>query len=177
MNEKKEPMSDMNDEVTIGGETLDAAGPSHPGKLRDELAEAKDRTLRAHAELENYRKRAQRDLESERRFANFNLLRDLLPVIDNVGRAIEHAEKASEAAAVTAGFKMVAQQLEQVLERYQCQRIPALHQPFDPHLHQAISQQPNAEYPPGTVILVAQDGYQLHDRVLRPAQVIVSTAE
>jgi molecular chaperone GrpE len=143
-------------------------------RLRQEISDAKDRELRTLAELENYRKRARRELEDERRFAHQHLLLDLLPVLDNVGRAIEAAEKAAEAAAVTAGFKMVAQQLEQVLTRYHCTRIEALHQPFDPHRHQAIMQQPSDEYPPGTVLLVAQQGYQLHDRVLRPAQVIVS---
>ncbi|HEX3655153.1 MAG TPA: nucleotide exchange factor GrpE [Pirellulales bacterium] len=148
---------------------------SETDRLRREADEAQDRALRALAELENYRKRARRELDDERRFANQNLLHDLLPVVDNVGRAIEAAEKSPEAAAVTAGFKMVAQQLEQILARYHCTVIPALHEPFDPHRHQAIAQQPSAEWPAGTVLLVAQQGYQLHDRVLRPSQVIVST--
>jgi molecular chaperone GrpE len=150
---------------------------SETDRLRREADEAQDRALRALAELENYRKRARRELDDERRFANQGLLHDLLPVVDNVGRAIEAAEKSPEAAAVTAGFKMVAQQLEQILARYHCTVIPALHEPFDPHQHQAIAQQPSAEWPAGTVLLVAQQGYQLHDRVLRPAQVIVSTGQ
>jgi molecular chaperone GrpE len=66
--------------------------------------------------------------------------------------------------------------LERVLEQHHCTRIKALHEPFDPHKHQAISQQPSAEYPPNTVLLVAQEGFQFHDRVIRPSQVIVSTA-
>lgn len=131
--------------------------------------------MRSLAELENVRKRARRELEDERRFANLTLLRDLLPVLDNIQRAIEAAEKSPQAAAVTVGFKMVEQQLEQVLTRFHCTRIPALHEPFDPHRHQAIAQQPSSEFPDHTVIMVAQQGYQLHDRVLRPAQVIVST--
>ena len=144
-------------------------------RLRQEIGDAKDRELRTLAELENYRKRARREMEDERRFAHQQLLLDLLPVLDNVGRAIEAAEKSPEAAAVLTGLKMVAQQLDQVLTRYHCTRISALHEPFDPHRHQAIAQQPSADYPPNTVLLVAQQGYQLHDRVLRPAQVIVST--
>ena len=71
---------------------------------------------------------------------------------------------------------MIAGSLLGVLARHNCQPIQALHQPFDPAFHQAISQQATAEFPPGTVVLVAQEGYMLHDRVLRPAQVIVSTA-
>lgn len=69
----------------------------------------------------------------------------------------------------------MSQQLESVLAAHDCRRIEALHQPFDPNLHDAILQQPSAEYPPGTVILVTQVGYQLHDRVVRPAQVIVAS--
>lgn len=144
-------------------------------RLRDDLSEATNRALRAQADLENYRKRAQRELDEERKFANQPLLRDLLPVVDNISRAIEAAEKSGDAPSLLAGFRMVGKQLEDVLGRYGAQRIEALHQPFDPHLHEAISQQPNAEHPRNTVLLVAQEGYRLHDRVLRPSQVIVST--
>ena len=69
---------------------------------------------------------------------------------------------------------MIAQNLESVLAQHDCKRIDALHKPFDPAFHEAISQQPAADVPPNTVVLVAQDGYTLHDRVVRPAQVIVS---
>lgn len=142
---------------------------------RQQVAAANDRALRAQAELENYRKRTRKEMEDERRYAQLPLLNDLLPVIDNVGRAIQAAEKSPEGAGLLAGFKMVAQQLDGVLSRHHCQRIDALHKPFDPHLHAAILQQPSREFPPNTVIQVAQEGYQLHDRVLRPSQVIVST--
>jgi molecular chaperone GrpE len=168
----------MTDKSPVPGDAAEApqAGEaSDTARLREEAQEAQDRALRALAELENYRKRARREMEDERRFANQGLLLDLLPVVDNVARAIEAAEKSPEAAAVTTGFKMVAQQLEQILSRYHCTRISALHEPFDPHRHQAIAQQPSAEWPGNTVLIVAQQGYQLHERVLRPAQVIVST--
>ena len=145
-------------------------------QARRDLDEARDRVLRAQAELDNYRKRARRELDEERRYAALPLLGDLLPVLDNVGRAIQAAEKNSEAGSLVEGVKLVAQQLEGVLGRYHCVRIEALHKPFDPHLHQAIMQQPSAELPSGTVLHVAQEGYQVYDRVLRPAQVIVSTA-
>jgi len=143
--------------------------------LRQELAAAKDRALRLQAELDNYRKRMRKEMDDERRYAQLPLLADLLPVLDNVNRAVQAAEKSPDASGLLAGFKMVAQQLESVLSRHHCTRIDALHRPFDPHLHAAIMQQPSNEYPPNTVIQVAQEGYQLHDRVLRPAQVIVST--
>jgi molecular chaperone GrpE len=142
-----------------------------------ELAAARDRELRLHAELENYRKRAARELEERLRYANLGLLRDLLPVLDNVDRAIEAAEKNADAAALREGFKMVHKQLGDALARHHCRPIDALNEPFDPHKHHALMQQPSADHPPHTVLAVTQAGYQLHDRVVRPSQVIVSKAE
>jgi molecular chaperone GrpE len=153
--------------------TGDAAGELE--KLRADLNEAGDRVLRAQAELENFRKRARREMEDERRYANLPLLRDLLPVVDNIGRAIAAAEKSQNGGTLLDGFKMVFQALEGTLARHDCKRIEALHQPFDPAFHEAISQQPSPDYPPHTVIMVVQEGYTLHERVVRPAQVIVST--
>lgn len=155
----------------------DGASPAAAVQLlQGELEETRQRMLRAQADLENYRKRALRELEEERRYANLPLLRDLLPVWDNVHRAVQAAEKAPDTAGLVAGFKMVAQQLAGVFSRHHCTRIEALGQAFDPHQHAAICQQPSAEHPANTVVSVAQDGFQLHDRVIRPAQVIVSTA-
>jgi molecular chaperone GrpE len=144
-------------------------------QLRADLHEATDRVLRAQADLENYRKRARRELEEERRYANLPLLRDLLPVVDNIQRAIAAAEKSSEAGGLLDGIRMVAGSLDSTLARHHCQRIAALNQPFDPAVHEAIAQQPVANLAPHTVVAVAQEGYVLHDRVVRPAQVVVST--
>jgi molecular chaperone GrpE len=144
-------------------------------QLRRQAAEAQDRYLRSQAELENTRKRLRRELDDERRYAELTLLADLLPVIDNINRAIEAAEKNADAASLLSGFKMVGQQLKQVLEKHHVKPIDAEGQPFDPAVHEAILQQPSAEHPENTVTTVAQTGYKLHDRVVRPAQVIVST--
>jgi molecular chaperone GrpE len=147
-----------------------------PGEqLRLQLAQAQDRTLRLQAELDNYRKRAARDLQEQLRYANLGLLRDLLPVLDNVCRAIEAAEKGSDGAALRDGFQLLRKQLEAVLQRHHCEKIAALHAPFDPHFHEAILQQPSPDLQPQTVMQVTQEGYRLHDRVVRPSQVIVST--
>ena len=146
------------------------------GRLQSELAEARDRTLRVQAELENFRRRSRRELEDERKYASVPLLRDLLPVVDNIDRAIEAAGKTQDSGALLEGFKLVKQQLESVLERHQCKPIKALGEHFDPHLHEAISMQPSADHEQNTVLHVAQMGYQVHDRVIRPSQVIVSTA-
>jgi molecular chaperone GrpE len=142
--------------------------------LRRQCEEAKDRALRFQAELENYRKRAARQMAEERRYAYLPLMRDLLPVWDNMGRAIEAAEKNHEVTGLLEGFKMVTRQLEDVLNRHHCTPIDALGQPFDPHRHEAISQQPSDKHPANTVVHVAQAGFQLHDRVVRPSQVVVS---
>ncbi len=146
-------------------------------ELRAQLEAAKDREIRCHAELDNYRKRAARELEEKLRYANMSLLRDLVPVLDNVERAIQAAEQNADTAALLHGFKMVQQQLEEVLNRHHCRRIEALHAPFDPHVHHAVMQQPSDEHPANTVLMVTQNGYQLHERVVRPSQVIVSIAK
>lgn len=146
-------------------------------KLQAEAAEARDRALRAQAELDNVRKRLYREMDEVRKYADLPLLADLLPVMDNIGRAIEAAQKAADAAAIVEGFKLVQQQLETVFNRHHCKRIEALGRPFDPHLHMAIMQQPSADHAPNTILLVAQEGYQLHDRVIRPSQVIVASAQ
>ncbi len=145
-------------------------------RLKTELEDANENELRVHAELENYRKRARRELEDERRYANVPLLRDLLPVLDNLQRAINAAEKTPDATGLLEGIRMVVQSLESTLSRYHCRRIEALGKAFDPAVHEAIAQQPSADHPTHTILAVAHDGYMVHDRVVRPAQVVVSVA-
>lgn len=125
--------------------------------------------------MENLRGRTSREIRDVHRYASLPLLRDLLPVCDNVARAIQAAQDTAGAESLVEGFELVAQQLASVLAAHDCTLIDALGQPFDPNLHEAISQQPSAEHPKGTVILVTQTGYRLHERVVRPAQVIIST--
>lgn len=159
-----------------GGESLADAVPSSPvEKLRGELAAAEARELRAHAELENFRKRANRLLDEERKYAPLPLLRDLLPILDNLERAIQSAAQDGGAAGLLEGVKMVLQQLTTVLAQHHCQRIEAEGAVFDPHLHEAIAQFPTSQAPPGTVVEVTLPGYRLHDRVVRPSQVLVSS--
>ena len=145
--------------------------------LRDELKLAQDRALRSQAELENFRKRIARQMEDERRYANIPLLRDLLPVLDNLQRAIDAAEKTHNTASLLQGVTLVAGQFKDALGRHHCTKIPALGEPFDPHLHEAIMQQPTADQPPGTVVMVTQAGFRLHNRVVRPSQVIVAAED
>lgn len=143
-------------------------------RLQAELAEADNRVLRAQAELENFRKRVYRQMDEERKYADLPLLRDLLPVIDNLERAIEAAEQNENSSSLLEGVKMVAQQFSAVLEQHHCKRIDAKGETFDPHLHEALAKQPSEECPAGCVVDVMQVGYELHDRVVRPSQVFVS---
>lgn len=149
-------------------------GPSQIEELKSQLAAAEDRVLRAYAELDNYRKRANRLLQEETKYAPLPLVRDLLPVVDNLERAIQSADQDGGSAGLLEGVKMVAQLLQVVLERHHCRRIEAQGTAFDPHFHEAIAQIPNRELPPGTVAEVTLTGYLLHDRVVRPAQVLVA---
>jgi molecular chaperone GrpE len=140
---------------------------------RDEYLSLAQRTR---ADFENYQKRAQRDLAIERRFAQAPLASDLLAALDNLERAMAAADQASEKGPLVQGVAMVHAQVLDVLRRHGVTRIEAMSQPFDPNQHQALMQQPSKDVPPSTVLQVLEQGYMIHDRVLRPAKVVVSTA-
>ncbi len=144
-------------------------------EMAAQLATARDRELRLLAELDNARKRAEREIAEERRYANLPLMRDLLPVLDNVFRAIEAAEKSPGAESIVQGMRLVAEQLENVLRKHHCVRIEANGAAFDPHQHEAIAQVASKETPAQHVAAVALQGFRLHDRVVRPSQVVVSS--
>ena len=127
------------------------------------------------ADFDNYQKRAARDLATERRYAQLPLAEDLLGAIDNLERAISAADQAGDKGPLAQGVSLVLAQLLDVLRRHGVSRVEVLGQPFDPNLHQAVMQQPSADHPPNTVLQVLASGYMMHERVLRPATVIVST--
>lgn len=141
-----------------------------------EAAQNFDRLLRERAELENYKKRAQRERADTLRFANEQLVRDLLPIVDNLERALEHAENGTEAGSLAEGVRLVLKGFLDVLARHGVTRIDAAAQPFDPAVHEAMMQVPTDEIEPNHVVQQFQPGYRLHERLLRPAQVSVSTA-
>jgi molecular chaperone GrpE len=166
--------TNSNPTSSAGGGPAELADEGLLEQLRADLDAAKERVLRSQAELENYRKRATREIDENRRYAELPLMRDLLPVLDNVERAVAAADQTQDVAVLLDGIKLVARQFEEILERHHCKRIGALHLPFDPHMHHAIAQQPSSEFPPNTVLIVAEPGFQLYDRVVRPSQVVVS---
>jgi molecular chaperone GrpE len=160
---------------SAGGGESNGEWLTRTAKLEGELREANERAVRAQAELDNFRKRSRRETEEERRYAALPLIRDLLSVMDNLDRALEAAEKSQQASGLVEGVKMVAIQFTTYLEQHGCRKIPAIGLPFDPHQHEAIAQEPSSELAAGYVTRIARNGYQLHDRVVRPAQVLVST--
>lgn len=180
-----QPGGAKNEAAAASGEEPGLAEDEQLGaqSLRIELAECRQRVVRLQAELENSRKRAQRTLQEERRYASLPLMRDLLGVVDNLQRAIDAAQEAIGAtpqgptsAGLLEGVKMVAGQLTDILQKHHCEEIPAEGIQFDPNVHEAIAQFPSPEHEAGEVTQVTQTGYRLHDRVVRPAQVIVAAA-
>lgn len=145
------------------------------GALREQLAAEKDRLLRLSAEFENYKKRKQREIDEFKKFANETIFRQILPVVDNLERAIASAETNSgEGANLLEGVKLIHKDILKLLEMFSVKVIKAGKEPFDPNFHQAVTRQETNEFPENTVTAVLQNGYLLHDRLIRPAMVVVS---
>ena len=171
-------------------ETKNQATPDGPAAAADELEQLRtklaaaeqardaaiDLAKRTQAEFENYQKRAQRDKAQDLRYAQAPLAFDILSVLDNLDRALASAQQAGEAGPLVQGVAMVQSQVLDVYRRHGITRIEAKGEAFDPNLHQAVMQQPSREFAPGHVITVLEHGYRIHDRVLRPARVVVSAA-
>ncbi len=138
---------------------------------RDDL---KNRLLRTAADLENFRKRTSREKEELRKYGIDRVVLELLPVLDNLERALEHADKAENASSVIDGVKMVQRQFVGALQKHGVQGFESKGTEFDPQKHEAIQQVESEEYPTGTVVEEYQKGYYLHDRLIRPAMVVVA---
>jgi len=143
--------------------------------LEKEKRENWDRYLRTAADLENFRKRQKRELDDARFEAKSKVLKEMLPVVDNLERAIEHALQQAGASPIVEGVQLVLRQFLSAFERLDVTPIEAAGQPFDPNLHEAISQA-ESDQPPGTVVQVLQRGYRSAERLLRPALVVVAKA-
>jgi molecular chaperone GrpE len=169
----------MNDEKTNGTAATEAdLSPEELDILRKQAAERdqfRDLALRTRAEFENYQKRNQKEREQERRYWYTPLALDLLPVVDNLDRTLAAAKQAGDNGPLVQGVAMVQGQLVEMLKRHGITRIDAAGKHFDPNLHQAVMQQPAPDSEPGTVLQVLEQGFMNHDRVLRPAKVIVSS--
>ena len=144
-------------------------------RLRGEVVMAEKRVLQAQAEAENFRKRMRRDFEDQIRFASLPLVEDILLVRDNLLRGLEAADHATDSAGLKEGVAMVAKQLDDTLTKHSVEEISTEDGAFDPNLHEAISQMPSEDHESGSIMHVAQTGFRMHDRVIRPTQVVVSS--
>ena len=142
-------------------------------EIFEKLKEEHDRYLRAAADLENYKKRAAREREEMQKFAVERLVKDLLPVVDNLDRALAAAPEGDP---LSGGVKLVLKGLEDVLARHGVKSFRALGEPFDPRLHEAILTISGSNAAPGTVVVEHGRGFHLHDRLIRPALVGVAAA-
>jgi len=153
---------------------------SSPEKLEAQLEEKTreaseyfDKWLRLRAEFENFKKRMQKEKGDLVKFGNENLLKALLPVLDNLSRAIEHGKNAKENSPLLEGVEMTCKEFLNILDRFGVKPVPAVGEVFDPEKHEALSQE-ESDQETNRVIAAVENGYFYHDRLLRPAKVIVS---
>jgi molecular chaperone GrpE len=173
-NESTDAPAKSEDEATQA-EDQAAAEPADPlAEARAEAARMKEQWVRTAADFDNFRKRTRRELEDNRKAGREELLKDMLPVFDNLERAIQSAQKATDVKAVSDGLAMILKQFESTLGRSDIQRVPTVGSMFDPSLHEAIQQIETDEQPPGTVVAEVQPGYKEGDRLVRAAMVVVA---
>jgi molecular chaperone GrpE len=186
--EVAEAPAEVSDVIQVEVEAPDGAAAAAPvdrvAELEAKLAAAEkekkenwDRYLRGAADLENLRKRQKREAEDAKFETKSKVLKEMLPVVDNLERAIEHAVQSSEEKnPIVEGVQLVLRQFTTAFERLEVTSVEAMGQPFDQNLHEAISQQ-ESDAPPGTVVQVLQRGYKSGERLLRPSLVVVAKAK
>jgi molecular chaperone GrpE len=153
------------------------AAPETSDPLETARAEAqryRDQLLRTAADFDNFKKRIRREMEDGERRAREDLLKDLLPVFDNLERAAQHAGSASDVKSLSDGLSMVLRMFTDTLARMGIERVRAVGEPFDPALHEAVQQMETTEHAPGTVAAEVQAGYRFGERLVRPAMVVVA---
>ena len=156
------------------------AGKQQFEQLTAERDEAQDRLLRLQAEFENFRRRGLKERQEAHNYGHQNLVKDLLPTVDNLDRAIAHSSESAEGSggeelqALLQGIELVRRELLGVLGKYGVSKIEADQKPFDPAVHEAMTQIVDDSVPGGSVLQVLEEGYQLRDRMLRPSRVVVS---
>ncbi|MBI5528312.1 MAG: nucleotide exchange factor GrpE [Deltaproteobacteria bacterium] len=172
------------EEIAIEDDGSDAAPAQEVDRLKTEIdrllaecAEMKDKALRAAAELENFRRRVLREKEDFQKFAAEAILRDLLPVADHVDAAMSHMGESPDLATLREGVEITYRGFLDVLRKKGVVPIDSKGMTFDPNIHEAVQMEPSDEVPPSCVVREVRRGYMLHDRLLRPALVVVSTGK
>lgn len=169
---EKPPASGQAEDVA----TPQDAAASELEEVRRERDEWRDKALRALADYQNFRRRAESEREQAARFAHSDFARSLLVVLDDIGRALDASRQNASRETLLRSMEIIHDHFRKALSDHGVAVIEAQDQPFDPALHEALQQQPSAEHEPGTVIMVIEPGYKVRDRVLRPARVVVSGA-
>ena len=170
----KEPV-EQNDKK--GGRKADEDLAAELEAAEKKAGENYDRFLRLSAEFENYKKRKEREATDFRKYANEALVKELLPVVDNLERALETSgDNENAVACILEGVDMTLKEIFKVLEKFAVKAVDAVGNSFDPTYHQAVMQEASTEHPDNTVVRELQKGYTIHDRLLRPAMVVVAKA-
>jgi molecular chaperone GrpE len=159
-----------------GGDSKANAPSGDLAMLTAERDKYLDLARRTRADFENYQTRVRRDMDAERKYAATSLVAELLPVMDNLERTLDAAKGNEAAATLVEGVEIVRRQFADTLAKFGVVAIKPQHELFDPNQHQAVMQQPSNEHPPMTVLHTVETGYKMHDRIIRPAKVIVSAA-
>jgi molecular chaperone GrpE len=179
VNEEENNATEQLEEV-MAGELLDeveAEQGSASGEFDDQIEALKADVLRAQAETQNARRRAEQDIEKARKFALEKFVAELLPVADNLERAIASGNPEDEGQKIVLeGVALTHKSLLDTLKKFKVEAIDPHGEPFDPQLHQAMSMVPNPDVEPNTILTVFQKGYTLNGRLVRPAMVVVSSA-
>lgn len=175
----KAPESGTRDQEHLSGEPeSDLLEGSSPESENTEVLEWKEKYVRLLADFDNYRKRVNRDLEESKKYSNESLLKAFLPILDNLERALFHFEPFREVTpeikALTEGVRLTEKQFSELLEKFHVTRIPTRGVAFDPNVHEAMGFTPSEEHNEGMVVDVYQQGYLLHNRLLRPSLVTVA---
>lgn len=168
--ENNEPVSSPSEGDATPVEALEA----ELSKVREERDRTKEQLLRTAADFDNFRKRARKDIEEADRRGKEDAVRELLPVIDNLERAVAAAQQAPDVAAIVDGVRMVLKLFDDQAARLGLTKVKALGERFDPAIHDAIQQVETDEHPPGTVMAEVVSGYRIGEKLVRPAMVVVA---
>jgi molecular chaperone GrpE len=153
------------------------AAPDPLEQAKAEQAKLKDQLLRTLADFDNFRKRTRRELGDAERRGRDDVLKELLPVFDSLDRASAHAETATDVKALADGLTLVLKQFTDTLGKLGIERVPAVGQPFDPSVHEAVQQMETSDFEPGTIAAEVQAGYKTAEKLIRPALVVVAKAQ
>lgn len=153
------------------GASAEVSDEEEVARLRREIADLRDRSMRTLADFDNYRKRSERERQETRKYALLEPLREFLEVVDNLGLALSAAGSADD---LKRGVEMIHRQMQELLRRLGVKEIEALNQPFDPALHEAVQREEDPTVQKPTVVGELRRGYMLHERLLRPTMVKVA---